>query len=363
VYQDQVGTLIYAVRSRVLLAVVGCAALLAACLGLPPPPPRPPSPPAAVSTCGTSFCAAGQPWSLYGSTIYNPGLTPYLSGINNPSGTIVLVNQARLNTIRITNFLDREGDPSTAPYDPTRWAKVDAMIAAASAAGLHVILAISDYRSMLWNNCIDPYTTDWTNFITFVANRVNTVTHVAYKNDPTIAFVSIAGEPLVVGPHTFTAKVTGTSCTITYTTQQLTDFYRATTTVWQQQQGSVLVNTGGLTYLDLSHSGIDWQAIFALPTVAFCDIKTYGGMLAWAPNAVTYCQSLGKPIVDEEFGFRQSLGDRNRSNWFRSTYSALRSMHFAGVAFWNLGYQLAGTSYEVNPTTTLTFAAVQSNAP
>ena len=127
-YQDQVGTLIYAVRSRVLLSVVGCAALLAACLGLPPPPPPPPSPPAAVSTCGTSFCAAGQPWSLYGSTIYNPGLTPYLSGINNPSGTIVLVNQARLNTIRITNFLDREGDPSTAPYDPTRWAKVDAMI-------------------------------------------------------------------------------------------------------------------------------------------------------------------------------------------------------------------------------------------
>ncbi len=300
---------------------------------------------------------------MYGSTIYNPGLTPYLSGINNPSGTIDLVNQAHLNTIRITNFLDREGDPSTAPYDATRWAKVDAMIAAAYAAGLHVILGISDYRSMLWNNCINPYTADWTNFITFVANRVNTVTHVAYKNDPTIAFVSIAGEPLSVGAHTFTAKVTGHSCTLSYTTQQLTGFYRSTTTVWQHQQPSVLVNSGGLTYLDLDDSGIDWQAIFALPTVAFCDIKTYGGMLAWAPNAVSYCQSLGKPIVDEEFGWRQSVGDRVRSQKFADTYSALRSMHFAGVAFWNLGYQLGGSSYEVNPATHYTFAVVRSNAP
>jgi hypothetical protein len=49
---------------------------------------------------------------------------------------------------------------------------------------------------------LDPYTVahraDWTQFMTFVANRVNTVSGLKYRNDPTILVVSIAGEP--IGP-------------------------------------------------------------------------------------------------------------------------------------------------------------------
>ena len=39
------------------------------------------------------------------------------------------------------------------------------------------------------------------------------------------------------------------------------------------------------------------------------------------------------------------------------------ALHVAGMAFWNLGYQLAPTSYEVNPSTPDTFATVVTNAP
>jgi mannan endo-1,4-beta-mannosidase len=319
--------------------------------------------PAGVSVCGTSLCAAGSAWTMHGATVYNPGLQPYQSGIKDPAGTIALAEQAHLNTIRVTNFLNVDGNPSRAPYNRTSWRAVDALIAAAGAAGMHVDLGLSDYRDMLWNHCNDPYTTDWTQFISFVANRVNTVTHVVYKDDPTIAFVSVAGEPLPVGTHQYTSPKGRRSCSVTYSASDLTDFYAFTTAEWVHQGGTVLINSGGLSYLDEPSSGIDWKSIFSLPTNAFCDIKTYGGMLAWAPTATAYCQSIGKPVVVEEFGWVQGMGDAARAQSFETMYTTLRSLHVAGMAFWNLGYQLGPTSYEVNPSTPDTFFVVAANAP
>jgi mannan endo-1,4-beta-mannosidase len=318
--------------------------------------------PAGVSVCGTALCAGGSTWSMYGATVYNPGLVPYLSGIKDRNGTVALARQAHLNTIRVTNYLNVDGKPSTAPYSRSSWRRVDVMIAAAGVAGMHVDLGLSDYRQMLWNRCDDPYSANWSTFLSFVANRVNTVTHVAYKDDPTIAFVSLAGEPRPVGTYQYRSSTTGRLCTVTYSTAELTNFYASATAEWKSQGGSVLINTGGLSYLDFS-SGIDWKTIFSLPANAFCDIKTYGGMLAWAPTATAYCQSIGKPVVVEEFGWTQGMGDAARAQSFATMYTKLRALHVAGMAFWNLGYQLAPTSYEVNPSTPDTFATVVANAP
>jgi hypothetical protein len=316
-----------------------------------------------VGTCGEYLCVGGRHWASFGATFYNPGLKPIRSGIKDPAGTVALALQAHLNTLRITNFLASTGDPSTSPYDETRWARVDAMIAAAGAAGLHVDLGLADYRNMMWNSCINPYTADWRTFETWVANRVNTVTGIVYKNDPTIALVSIAGEPKPVGTYAYTASATGEPCTIKYSTQDLTNFYAASTSAWAGTGGSVLVNSGGLGYLNEPSSGIDWEAIFSLPNNAICDVKTYGGMLAWAPNAASYCHGIGKPIIDEEYGWQQSSADATRAAELTDTAARLKAAGFAGSAFWNLGYQLASTSYEINPDTPLAFAAVRVNAP
>ena len=132
-----------------------------------------------------------------------------------------------------------------------------------------------------------------------------------------------------------------------------------------------MVNTGGLGYLNgrvsssepFGYGGIDWRSIFALPSIPFCDIKTYGGMQAFAPAVAAYCSTIGKPIVDEEFGWQQDVGDAVRAQLFANMYLQLSQMHFAGVAFWNLGYQLAPTSYEVSPSTPLTFGVIQQHAP
>jgi len=315
-----------------------------------------------VYPCGTTLCAGDQQWTMYGATVYNPGLRPEQSGFLNPQGTIALARAAHLNTIRVINFYPDSGDPSGA-FSEYAWGLADRMIAAAGAAGMHVDLGLGDYRNILWNDCINPYTYDWTRFLTFVAGRRNSVTGAIYGQDPTIAFVSISGEPLQVGSHTFIAQTTGKSCTISYSTDTLTAFYARTLAEWHALGATVLVNSGGLGYINESTSGIDWHSIFALPDNAFCDIKTYGGMLAFASTVAQYCHSIGKAVIDEEFGWQQDMGDAARAANYRQTIALLRSLGFSGSAFWNLGYQLAGTSYDTSPSTPLAFRAVQSGAP
>jgi len=317
--------------------------------------------PSGITACGISLCNGGTPWVMNGATIYNPGLRPEQSGFLNPQGTVALAQQANLNTLRIINFYPENGDPNSEPYDATEWGHVDQMINDAEAAGLHVDLGLADYRNTLWNDCINPYTYDWTRYIDWVAHRVNTVTGAVYGSDPAIAFVSISGEPLPTGSYTFTARTTGQSCTLSYTTQNLTNFYANAENEWVATGATTMVNSGGLGYInEYQSAGIDWKSIYALPHNALCGFKTYGGMLAFAPTVAQYCHSIGKPIVDEEFGFQQSDGDATRASEMTNTYTQLKAIGIAGVAFWNLGYQVAATSYDISPATPLVFAAVQA---
>lgn len=312
-----------------------------------------------MTVCGTSFCVGGRNWYMYGASEYQ---STGVIGINYPAATIALARQGGLNTIRIINFYTH-GDPAVTPYDPTTWGKVDRMIADAHAAGMHVDLGLADYRRILWYNCINPYTYDWGQFISFVANRRNTVTGAIYKYDPTISFISLAGEPLPVGVHTYTGQ-SGQSCTVTYSGQDLLNFYTRTLGEWQAQGPSVLGNTGGLGYINEANgAGIPWKSIFALSTDAFCDIKTYGGMYAYAPTVAAYCHSIGKPIMDEEFGWQQSMGDAQRASALHAATVMLHANGFAGEAFWNLNEQVVSTSYDISPLTPLTWATLIADNP
>jgi hypothetical protein len=327
--------------------------------GTPTPTHPQEAAPARVTVCATHLCVNGSPWYMNGASVYNPGLRPEQSGFLNPTGTVALAQRAGLDTIRIVNFFSDDGIPESTPYAETTWGQVDQMIADAGAAGLHVDLDLSDYRNILWNSCINPYTSDWTAFLRFVATRRNTVTGRLYADDPTIATLGISGEPLPVGSHTFMAPATGQDCTLSYTTPELTGFYARTTGLWKQLGATVAVNPGGLGYLNEPTSGIDWNAIFALPTVDLCDIKTYGGMLAYSATVAAYCTSIGKPWIDEEFGWQQSEGDGQRAAQLRSMCQTVFAEGSSGANFWNLGYQVAPTSYDIGPATPATFAAAR----
>ena len=309
-----------------------------------------------ISICGTAFCIGSKPWFMYGASEYqsNP-----LTGIDHPDGTVALARQAHLNTIRLINFYDDHGDPKLEPFSEARWRKLDAMVASAHAADMHVLLDLSDYRNVLWNSCVNPYTQDWGDYLKFVAGRTNTVTGTSYGVDPTVALVSIAGEPLPVGPHAFTDR-TGTACSLNYTTADLVDFYTRTLREWAALS-TIPVNSGGLGYLVLD-SGIDWQTIFALPDNAVCDIKTYGQMVNFITKVSAFCGSHNKPWIDEEFGWQQALGDDFRARQFTTTNRQIRDHQGSGELFWNLGYQVKPTTYDIGTMTPLTFAAVVAGA-
>ena len=165
-----------------------------------------------MHVCGTQFCIGRSVFYPYGATFYQ---STDMAGIDNPSGAVNLALKQHLNTIRLVNFLDLDGDPAVAPFQKATWDKVDTFIADAEAAHLKILLDLSDYRNELWNNCSNPYTANWTKYLDFVARRTNSVTHEKYASDPGIVLVTFAGEPL---PAAATRSSTGSATNAPLTT-------------------------------------------------------------------------------------------------------------------------------------------------
>jgi len=315
-----------------------------------------------MRVCGGQFCFGPNVFSPYGATVYQS--TPQ-AGIDNPAGAIALAQSQHLNTIRLVNFLSHDGRPGTTAYDPAAWAKVDAFIADARSANIKILLDLSDFKAELWNACSNPYTHTqaWKRFLTFVAHRTNTVTGVTYEADPEIVLVTFTGEPLPVGAHTFT-RGHRRPCTITYGTDQLTQFYATVEGEWKALDPNHLTAAGGLSNLDVPNAGIDWQSILGNPANDVCGFKTYGGMFAWLPTGTQYCRNvLHKPWFNDEWGFTQNLGDSVRAQYFMAQFANNGANGAAGNFYWNANYRVAPTTYDVGPGTPLTQAVVVNNAP
>ena len=300
-----------------------------------------------MTACGRALCMDGRVWRLHAASV--------LGALDRPRDTVTLAVQARLNTVRVTDWLDTSGSPATAAYDETRWRRLDTLVAAAGDGGLHVVLDLSTYRNLLARNDINPYTHDWAPFLSWVAGRTNTVSGVRYGTDPTIALVSFAGE--VEPPN-------GSDNTLGVTTTQVTTFFDRVFRLWGTLSPGTLRSTGGLLQLDWG-SGVDWKAIMALPGSDVCAIHTYSDAdrLVTLPAVSTYCGALGRPWIDEEFGFELGMGDAARATAMTDTYRRVAAAGGAGAGIWNLGFQVTSPTYDVNTATPLAFDAVRSAAP
>ena len=288
---------------------------------------------------GSLACASAKAWQMNAATIY---------GVSKVTDGIDLAVKANLNTIRYTNFLD-EGSGGNA-FDEARWVVVDQAIAQAASHGLKILLDLSTYRNQLVAKNINPYTSDWSKLLTFVATRRNTVTGQVYASDTTIAIISLAGEP--AAPNFGAASATRP------TTAQLTNFYDVATKKLRSLKVQALLSPGGLLFIG-SNSGIDHQAIFALPNVDLPAIHVYSqGDIDVVPSVASYVASIPKPWLLEEFGVNQTAGDTARATYFGKIFSLAKTNHAAGICIWNFGTAVGGDTFDVNPQTPKTWNAV-----
>ena len=176
--------------------------------------------------------------------------------------------------------------------------------------------------------------------MTFVANRVNTVTGITYRNDPTILVVSIAGEPIGPGYG---------ECGRASTEQELTDFFEWALAEWKSLDPHHLRSTGGLhgTYAGLDDNGDPIpsgsagrrhrdlpprrQHAAVAPHVPAADdaLPLADGQ---TPVLAPVAQALGKPWFTEEFGFMQDDTDAFRASEFDCVYDEQTSVRLGGLA-------------------------------
>ncbi len=297
-----------------------------------------------VKVCGVHLCINGQQWEPYFASTY--------AAKHHPDWDITTAVAGHLNTIRINNFLNMQGDPATASYDEAHWEFVDHLIASARSERLHVLLDLSVYRNLTsQDETQNAYLVDWKPFLTFVINRVNTVTKVRYGNDTTIAMFALAGE---VAPPNGTNKSQET-------TQQINDFFARTALEFKALDKNHILSPGGLYQLGWD-SGIDYKTIFSIPAIDICAVHAPPDG-SDAPITSRYCGSIHKPWIWEEFFQPQGIGDQVRAQFYQQTYNAGRQLNDAGIGFWNLGPGLGTENDDVGPQTPLTWQIVIKNAP
>jgi endo-1,4-beta-mannosidase len=308
-----------------------------------------------LRTDGAGFTCAGQPVALTGFTFYPAVIggakawhsTTFTSYIDH---VLDMGAAAGQNLIRATDQWDSHTAGQSAD-DPVVWANMDYLLKAARVRGVFVVVDLSGLRWVLMSEGKDPNRADlWTGFITKVATR--------YRDNPAVAFYSIAGEP----------KPPDTSASAA----ALTAFYRTTSEALRASDPNHLITVGGFNHMEDHPELRWWQAIDALPTNDIVAVKTYSQHdLNLMPAISSYGHEVGKPVVDEEFGMPQGYGDAvpargtafngltgGREEFFASVYSSGRHLGFAGFIFWNMGCQLGPTSYEVNPGTPAVWAVL-----
>jgi aryl-phospho-beta-D-glucosidase BglC (GH1 family) len=309
------------------------------------------------------LCLNGTPFHIHGATAYGT--------YSDPATEVALAHQANINVLEIVEF-ETQYHTLSDTMSAATWQRVDAFIATARQGGLHVILNLSSYGQSLQAANQTPTTTDWNNYLSFIANRVNTVTGVRYRDDPTIAMVEIFGEICYPGESDGTCPA-GT----TGTTSDMQNFYHRTLTEWHALAPNILISSGGFSHLNSPNSnGIPWQAILSDSANPVCDIEVNSpGDLSGSVNKFTqYCQQLGKPWflaawsscfggsypfytpTDADMAAHaQAMYDLARGG-APATYAAI------GSDFWNLRDQgqKAGTC-SLSPSFPLSFAVVQRN--
>lgn len=246
--------------------------------------------------------------------------------------------------------------------------KLDYMLAKANQLGIKLILPLvnnwRDFGGMdqyvTWYGLQyhDQFYTDtrikaaYKNWFATLANRVNTITGVQYKNDPAIFSWELANEPRCINASLPTSG-TCTQATLISWADEMSTYINSV-------DANHMISVGDEGFLDWGQAndwpynaadGVDHEALSALPNIDFATYHAYpdawGHDVAWTTQWIRDHQSaaatLNKPTILEEFGLRdQSARDAAYQTWV----DTVRTGGGDGWAFWILtGIQEDGQLY------------------
>lgn len=324
-----------------------------------------------VQVCGLQLCLNGKPFVIHGGTAYGT--------YSQPATEVALAQQGKVNTLELVEF-DTHYHVLSDTMSSATWTRLDSFVAAAKTAGLHVILNLSEYAQSLQAAGQTPTTTDWQSYLSFIANRTNSVTGIQYKDDPTIAMVEIFGEICYPGE-------TGSTCPAgtTGTTAEMQSFFSRTEIEWHALAPNILISSGGFSHLDNTDNptgvsnGIPWQAITSDPADAVCDLEvnSTNDYSKSVPKFTSYCKQIGKPwflsawsSCYQDTGYPYYLATdtamaSHAQDMYNVEHGQTPSNEVAvGSDFWNLrDMGVAPGHCDLGPAYPLTWAAIQSNAP
>jgi mannan endo-1,4-beta-mannosidase len=246
--------------------------------------------------------------------------------------------------------------------------QLDYMLARANEAGIRLIMVLTnnwpDFGGMdqyvAWHGLqyhdqfyTDPaIRQDYKDWVATLVNRVNSITGVPYRDDPAIFSWELANEPRCVNASLPTSG--------TCTQQTLIDWADEMSTYVTSIDPNHMVSVGDEGFLDWGRGedwpyngadGVDHEALTALPNVDFGTFHLYPDHWGrdpawgtqWIEDHLTAAAGYGKPVVLEEFGYRDQAA---RDGTYQAWTEAVRTGGGDGWNFWILtGIQDDGQLY------------------
>ena len=231
--------------------------------------------------------------------------------------------------------------PQAGVYDENTFRQLDYVVATASQMGIKLILAlgnnwggynhfggIDQYLSWVDGNLThddfyrDPrIKTIYRNYVAHVLDRINTITHVAYKDDPTIAMWELINEPRADDKQSLYAWI-----------DEMAGFIKSI-------DSHHLVSTGseGAFVSDFyethKSANIDVASLHLYPELWRIPVGAGQGYLREHIRIAK--EKLKKPFYVGEFGVNASFS--GRPDVYRQWYNTLNQGGASGALFWTLG--------------------------
>lgn len=242
-------------------------------------------------------------------------------------------------------------------------ANVDYAISQAGQLGLKLILTLTnnwtDYggmdtylsaRGLPYHDQFytDPTVIQWyENWVSHVLNHVNTITGIAYKDDPTIMIWELSNEPRCQG----TGAPTGLPSSISCSSQTIVSWITAVSAYIKSVDSNHLVSVGDEGFfcndagvpssLNICYAGVDSVAFSQVPSVDVIGFHLYPDSwvetVTWGEQYITQhtmsAKAVGKPVYMGEFGLLEG-------NIRNDVYDDYTNLVFAGGGsgglFWDL---------------------------